>query len=112
MPLINIKTSLKEVPNSNELLEKASRKLAELTGKPEQYVMTLLETNIPMKFGTKFEDSCFIEIKSIGNLNPKKISSEICELIKSTINISPDRIYINFEDIKASNWGFNKETFG
>ena len=50
MPLINLRTSLAAVESRDELLLELSAMLAEQTGKPEDYVMTLLETDVPMTF--------------------------------------------------------------
>ena len=50
MPLINVRTSLAEVADANGLLKELSKALAQQTGKPESFVMTLLETAVPMTF--------------------------------------------------------------
>ena len=50
MPLINVRTSLPEVADSAALLKELSAALAQQTGKPESYVMTLLDTAVPMTF--------------------------------------------------------------
>ena len=50
MPLINLRTSLASVDDADGLLQQLSSLLAEQTGKPEAYVMTLLETGVPMTF--------------------------------------------------------------
>jgi len=55
---------------------------------------------------------CFINVKSIGSLAPSSMSKSLCELIASKTNIDTNRIYIEFIDVKASNWGFNSSTFG
>ena len=112
MPLIKIQTSLSKINNSNELLNELSSTLSNLTGKPEQYVMTILQADIPMTFAGSSDPSCYVEVKSIGSLKPPLITQEICNLISSKTNIPKNRIYIAFEDVEASNWGFNGNTFG
>ena len=112
MPLIKVQTSLNDFNKSEELLESLSSKLSNLTGKPEQYVMTILETNSKMTFGGNSDPSCYVEVKSIGALNQSLMSESFCEIISSFTTIPSDRIYIEFEDVKASNWGFNRKTFG
>ena len=44
MPLINVRTSLPALKDGSALLQELSSELADQTGKPEAYVMTLLET--------------------------------------------------------------------
>ena len=112
MPLINVRTNILNVQDADALLKKLSAALARSTGKPESYVMTLLDSGIPMSFAGSNEPCVYVEIKSIGALNPPAMSDQFCELIKSSLSISKDRIYIRFDDVNASNWGWNGRTFG
>ncbi|KGG15531.1 MULTISPECIES: phenylpyruvate tautomerase MIF-related protein [unclassified Prochlorococcus] len=112
MPLINVQTSISEIGDSNLLLKELSNQLAGLTGKPEQYVMTLLQTNVPMTFGGTEEPCCYIEVKSIGSLNPSEMSAVFCKLVANKTGISPKRIYIGFDDVPARLWGWDGRTFG
>ena len=112
MPLINIKTNISDVQAPDVLLKKLSAALASATGKPEAYVMTLLDSDVPMTFAGSNEPCAYVEIKSIGALSPQEMSDHFCELIKATLDISKDRIYIGFEDVNASHWGWNGRTFG
>ena len=112
MPLIQINTSVKSVIESDSLQKEVSKMVAELTGKPEIYVMTIIKTNSQMTFAGSDEPCCFINLKSIGSLSPSSMSKSLCELISSKTNIKVNRIYIEFIDVKASNWGFNNSTFG
>ena len=97
----------------NDLLQKEiSKMIADLTGKPENYVMTMIVSNSKMTFAGSDEPCCFIKIKSIGSLNPSVMSKSLCALISSKTNIKANRIYLEFIDVKASNWGYNNSTFG
>ena len=113
MPFIQVNTSFKSVVDNDDLLQKdISTMVAELTGKPENYVMTMIQRDIKMTFAGSDEPCCFIKVKSIGSLSPSSMSKSLCELITSKTNINTNRIYIEFTDVKASNWGFNSSTFG
>ena len=113
MPFIQINTSSKSVVENDDLLqEDISRMIADLTGKPENYVMTMIQRDTKMTFAGSDEPCCFIKVKSIGSLHPSSMSKSLCELIASKTNINTNRIYIEFTDIKAKNWGFNSSTFG
>ena len=113
MPLIQINTSSKSDIENVDLLQKdISRMVADLTGKPENYVMTMVQRDTKMTFAGSDEPCCFINFKSIGSLNPSTMSKSLCELIASKTNIKTNRIYIEFIDVQASNWGFNSSTFG
>ena len=112
MPFIQINTSSKSVLEDNLLQKEISKIVADLTGKPESYVMTMIQSDTNMTFAGSDEPCCFIKLKSIGSLNPSLMSKSLCDLIASKTNINTDRIYIEFSDVKAHNWGFNSSTFG
>ena len=94
------------------LLKKLSNELSQLTGKPEQFVMTLLQTNVPMTFAGTTEPCCYVEIKSIGSIDSFKMTTAFCTLIENATGITSQRIYIGFEDVPAKLWGWNGRTFG
>ena len=113
MPFIQINTSSKSVIEDNDLLQKdISRMVADLTGKSENYVMTMIQKDNRMMFAGSDEPCCFIMVKSIGSLKPPSMSKTLCELIATRSNINVNRIYIEFTDVNPSNWGFNCSTFG
>ncbi|MFM7733381.1 MAG: phenylpyruvate tautomerase MIF-related protein [Cyanobium sp.] len=112
MPLINVRTSLPAVEGATALLQELSAALAEQTGKPEAYVMTLLEAGVPMTFAGSGEPCAYVEIKSIGALKPPAMAAAFCRLISERTGIPAHRIYIGFEDVAAGSWGWDGRTFG
>ena len=112
MPFIQINTSSKSIVDNDLLQKEISKLVADLTGKPEDYVMTMIQSNSDMTFSGSDDPCCFIKLKSIGSLNPSSMSKSLCELITSKTNIRKNRIYIEFSDVRGSNWGFNSSTFG
>ena len=112
MPLINIKTSAIKSIDSDRFLKAVSEEISLLTGKAEKYVMTSFQPNLSMTFGGINDPCCYVEIKSIGSLNPREMSNSLGNLINLYTGIPTDRIYINFDDIEAKNWGYNNTTFG
>ena len=110
MPFINISTSAK-VNDKTKLLEEITFLISKLTNKSTKFVMAKLEDDLKMSF----EDEClccYIEIKSIGSLSPSEISKSICAFVNERIGVPIDKIYICFEDVPASMWGWNGKTFG
>ena len=60
-------------------------------------------------------DGAFVDLRSIGGLGDevnRKLSQQVCKLLKDSLGISPDRVYLNFTDVEAVNWGWNGSTFG
>ena len=112
MPLIQVNTSSQSLVENDLLQKEISKMVADLTGKPEDYVMTIVQSDSQMTFAGSDEPCCFISLKSIGSLKPSLMSKSLCELISSKTNIKTNIIYIEFIDVKASNWGFNSSTFG
>ena len=110
MPYINVFTSAK-IADKKKLLEEISILISSLTNKSQRFVMAKLDDNSEMYF----EDGspcCFLEIKSIGSLNPSEMAKPISDFIYENTGIPIDKIYISFEDVPASMWAWNGKTFG
>ncbi|MGJ3247695.1 MAG: phenylpyruvate tautomerase MIF-related protein [Elainellaceae cyanobacterium] len=117
MPLIKVQSSVSAADKSDidAMLKQLSARLASHLGKPESYVMTAFEPNVPMTFGGTTDPTCYIEIKSVGTMSPSQtqaMSEEFCEAINQALGIAPNRTYIEFADAKGSMWGWNGSTFG
>ena len=111
MPLITISTST-EINEKNIFMKDCSKLLSRLTNKSEQYVMVRLLDQIPMCFGQDLNPSCYVDIKSIGSIDPVMMSGSISDFISMKLNIPTHRTYIRFENIKASNWAWDGKPFG
>lgn len=112
MPLLNIKTNIK-LSNKTAFAELASRTVAEITGKPESYVMVSIEDNQCLMFGANHQPCALLNIKSLGLAEDKtsQLSEQLCEFIQSNTNINPARIYIEFSNPQRHMWGWDKKTF-
>ena len=110
MPFINISTSAK-IEDKKKLLEEISILVSSLTNKSKRFVMVKIDDNCQMYFADE-SPSCFLEIKSIGSLNPLEMARPISNFVYEKIGIPIDNIYIYFEDVSASMWAWNGRTFG
>ena len=110
MPYINISTTAK-VDDKKNLLEEISILISSLTNKSKRFVMAKLEDNCDLYFDND-TPSCFLEIKSIGSINPSEMAEPISDFVYQKLGIPIDRIYISFEDVPASSWAWNGRTFG
>ena len=110
MPYINVSTTAK-VDDKKKLLEEISLLISSLTNKSKRFVMAKLDDNCHLYFDND-TPSCFVEIKSIGSLNPSEMSKPISDFVYKKMGIPIDRIYISFEDVPASLWAWNGKTFG
>ncbi len=110
MPYINVSTSVK-VNDKKKLLEEISILISSLTNKSKRFVMAKLDDNSEMYFEDE-SPSCFLEIKSIGSLNPSEMAKPISDFVYEKMGIPIDKIYISFVDVPASMWVWNGKTFG
>ena len=110
MPYINIATSAK-VDDKEKILKEISILISSLTNKSTRFVMSKLDDNCEIYFEGD-GPSCFVEIRSIGSLNPSEMAKPISNFVHETMGIPTDRIYIAFEDKPASMWAWNGRTFG
>lgn len=114
MPLIKLDTSVELTADQNQkLLSDLSRIVAEVTGKPETYVMATVQ-HASICMGGSVVPAAFVDVRGIGGLNSavnKKLSKAICDCLSTSLGIATDKVYLNFTDVSASNWGWNGGTF-
>ena len=110
MPYINVSTSAK-IEDKKKLLEEISMLVSSLTNKSKRFVMAKLDDNCEMYFEDE-SPCCFLEIKSIGSLNPSEMAKPLSSFVHEKIGIQIDKIYISFVDVPASMWAWNGRTFG
>ena len=110
MPYINVSTSAK-IEDKKKLLEEISILISSLTNKSKRFVMAKLDDNSEMYFEDE-SPCCYLEIKSIGSLNPSEMAKPISDFVYKEMEIPIDKIYISFVDVPASMWVWNTKTFG
>ena len=114
MPYLKIQTNqtLDETAQQS-LLKKASATVAELLGKPENYVMVALQPAQTMLFAGTDGPLAYLELKSIGlpEAATKDLSDSLCTLMAQALNIEKNRIYIEFTDAPRHMWGWDGGTF-
>lgn len=115
MPLLKLETTVAISEDIQKaLLSSLSRIVAETIGKPEQYVMVTI-SQTAMGMSGRPGNAAFVDIRSIGGLSSsvnRKLSEQICKLLNDSLGMPSDRVYLNFADIDAGNWGWNGSTFG
>ena len=109
MPFINVSTSVK-VENKKNFPQEIIILISSLTNKSKRFVMAKVDDNCEMYFDDQ-SPCCFLEIRSIGSLNPSEMTKPISNFVHKKTGIPLDKIYISFEDIPASMWAWNGRTF-
>lgn len=95
----------------NETLKAMHQLVADELGKPDRFIMTGLQDQVALHFGVADTPAAFVEFKSIGLPDTKKLSAAICDMIDEKLEIAPDRVYIEFCDEPRNLFGHNRTTF-
>ncbi len=115
MPLLKLETTVSLTEDKRKaLLASLSKIMAETTGKPEEYVM-VTASQAAMLMSGKSGDAAFADIRGIGGLSGdvnRQLSQKVCRLLNESLGVPPNRIYLNFTELEASNWGWKGNTFG
>jgi phenylpyruvate tautomerase len=95
-------------------MPKLSTAVANLLGKPEDYVEIALVPVPNMSFGGSTEACAFVELKSLGLKaeQGKELSAALAALLKDSLGLAPERVYIQMSDHPRELWGWNSSTFG
>jgi len=115
MPYLKLKTNVSiSKQKTPQLMTQLSQLLAKETGKSERYVMVELSADRDMIFSGSREPLAFLECKSIGltATQAKSLSAAISQLLQTEIQVSSERVYIEFSNCPAEYWGWNGATFG
>jgi phenylpyruvate tautomerase len=114
MPLLRLETTV-AIPEEKRkaLLASLSKTVAETIGKPEQYVMVAAAQAAILMSGSA-GDAAFVDLRSIGGLTGevnRKLSQKICALLQESLGVAPNRVFLNFTEVDARNWGWKGSTF-
>lgn len=113
MPYLSITTNVALNQDAESaLLTAASALVGAELGKPEAYVMAAVLPARSLRFAGSEASAVFIEVKSIGlprTLN--SIASSLTALVSKSIEVAPERIFIVFNNVAATNWAHQGEPF-
>ena len=114
MPTLIIQTNVEPPPERRKvILEAISATVAEQLGKPENYVMVILQTNPDMLFGADDAPLAYLELKSLGlpEDGTRDLSAALCGLMDKHFDIAAGRIYIEFASPARHMFGWKGGTF-
>jgi phenylpyruvate tautomerase PptA (4-oxalocrotonate tautomerase family) len=115
MPLLKLETNVAlSADRQQSVLSSLSQIVAQTIGKPEQYVM-VSASHAALLMSGRPGDAALVEVRSIGGLNAdvnRNLARKVCDLLQQTLKIPPNRVYLNFTDVPAADWGWNGDTFG
>lgn len=114
MPFLRIQTNVTVAKgDSAPFIAEASKLVAAELGKPERYVMVVLEDARPMLFAGTDAPLAYLELKSIGlpQAGTAALSAALCGLLERGLKVPKDRVYIEFAAAQGPWWGWNGATF-
>ncbi len=84
-----------------------------MLGKPESYVMVIVNANTNMLFAGNDSPCAHLKLKNLGldENATAEYSAALCELIETALGIHSSRIYIEFSGPARHMWGWDKRTF-
>uniref|UniRef100_UPI00398F32F8 macrophage migration inhibitory factor-like n=1 Tax=Pristiophorus japonicus TaxID=55135 RepID=UPI00398F32F8 len=115
MPTFVLNTNLSRSTIPDVLGEELTTVLSKELGKPVQYIAVHIVPDQMMHFGGSTEPCALCHLSSIGKIGskPNKTYTKVLfDLVNKHLHISPDRMYIVFQDLEAANVGWNSNTFG
>ena len=113
--LIQTSQSFDDQTKKTAFLKECSSTISKILGKPEQYVMITYKQSDGMYFNGSEDPAAFCHLASIGKIGPDynpKVSAAISKVLSTHLSIPPSRVYIQFYDSQASNFGHDGSTFG
>ena len=114
MPTLKIQTNARIDDSAwDVMLNAASKRVAELLGKPEGYVMIVAEPTPRMCFGGTQAPLAYLELKSLGlpEARTPELSAALTELVGEHLGVAPGRVYVEFSAPPRHLFGFNGGTF-
>ncbi|KAK5811479.1 hypothetical protein PVK06_026815 [Gossypium arboreum] len=104
MPTLNLYTNVPvDAVTTSDILKDATKAVAKIIGKPESYVMILVNGGVPMAFAGTEAPAAYGELISIGGLGPSvnaKLSSTVADILQTKLSIDSSRFYIKFYDVQ------------
>lgn len=112
MPFIKVETNVKAI-RAEETTKALSSLAAEMLGKPEQYVLAILEDDKNLLHGGTDDPAAYVTLDSIGLPQERttELSATICRFLETALDIPGPRVYIAFGDIERHLFGWDGKTF-
>jgi phenylpyruvate tautomerase PptA (4-oxalocrotonate tautomerase family) len=116
MPYVRLETTEVLRPEAKQVLgAQLSRICADTIGKPEKYVQAVVLDGVALLHGGAPGPAAFVDVRSIGGLTPavcQALAQKVCATLKGALNVPGRRVYLNFTDVPAAQWGHDGSTFG
>ncbi len=116
MPYVHCLSSQKIDVAAEDLFKAgAAAALAEVAGKPENYLFVSLQGGQTLFLAGRRAAGAVVEISLVGSLTKaqkKDLTARFSDLCRKSLGLSGESVYIIFHEVPGENWGWNGGTFG
>lgn len=112
MPLLTLSTN-QSIEDKDSICKRLSSITADMLGKPESYVMVMVEDSQSLIFAGSNEPAAYVQLKSLGlpEADTGGLSQQLCQAIEELTGIDSSRTYIEFSSPARHMWGWDNRTF-
>ncbi|XAR55779.1 Phenylpyruvate tautomerase [Bertholletia excelsa] len=105
MPCLDISTNVSlDGVDIDSVFSEATKAVASIIGKPENYVMVLVRGSVDISFGVNKEPAAFAEVVSMGGINSevkKKLIYTLGTILLNKLSIQRSRFFLKVHDTTA-----------
>jgi len=112
MPVIKVKTNV-AVEQPTDYTKALSTLAADMLGKPEGFVMAILEPEKNLMFGGTSDPAVYVTLDSLGLPEDRtpEFSASICAFLEDALKVPANRIFIAFGNPERHMFGWDGKTF-
>ncbi|KAA8494108.1 Macrophage migration inhibitory factor-like [Porphyridium purpureum] len=111
MPSFMLTTNV-AVADSAKFNAKASKLMAQITGKPEKFVCVSVRADTPMSFGGSADPCGYVVLVNLGGFKDNKaICGHVFTLLERELGLAKDRVYVEINAPNGADYGWNGSTF-
>jgi phenylpyruvate tautomerase PptA (4-oxalocrotonate tautomerase family) len=114
MPFARVTLSSSGSVDAKDLASKVSKAVALALGKPEQYMMVVIEPVVPpsvLLFGGSDEPAAMVGIESVGGTCSAVAEAVTKVLVESGLGIDASRVFVNLNAFSGKEWAMAGNTF-
>ncbi|KAL0544841.1 hypothetical protein IC582_019968 [Cucumis melo] len=105
MPCLYISTNVNLAGvDSAAIFSATTTAVSSIIGKPENYVMVLLNGSVPISFGGNGDPAVFAEVVSMGGINSevkRRLISTLGSILNEKLSVPPARFFLKVHDTTA-----------
>ena len=114
MPFLELQTNQSPPQHGeNKFMDAAVTAVARELKKPENIFMTAAHIHVNMQMGGSREPVACIDLAALGleDNETGPLTAMLCHLATKHLGVSPERVFVRFQNYERSMWGCDGKTF-